>query len=137
MPKILEKCPACGGDIAVTRLSCTRCECEVTGRFQPTVFNRLKPESLAFVETFVRLRGNIKEMERELGVAYSAVRSRLDEVISELGFVPGAQPEEPTETPKTPTVPNPPGSRLDILERLDQGKISASEAAEILGQLKS
>ena len=135
MPKILEKCPACGGDMAVTRLSCTRCECEVTGRFQPTVFNRLSVESLAFVETFVRLRGNVKEMERELGVPYSAVRSRLDEVISELGFVPGAQPEE--EAPEQNSEPeNPPNSRLEVLESLDRGDISASEATEILAKLK-
>lgn len=130
MRKIIEKCPACQDEVIVTRISCTRCECEVTGQFQPTTFNRLTPESLAFVETFVRLRGNIKEMERELGVPYSTIRNRLDDVIIELGFVPGAHipPPKIEEMPST--------SRQEILKRLESGEITAEDAAEELGRVK-
>ena len=38
MRKIIEKCPACQNDVIVTRIRCTRCECEVIGEFQPHNF---------------------------------------------------------------------------------------------------
>ncbi len=126
MRKILEKCPACQNAVIVTRICCTRCECEVIGQFQPTIFNRLTPESLAFVETFVRLRGNIKEMERELRVPYSTIRNRLDDVIAELGFVTGVHPElEDMQAV----------SRQDILNRLEAGEMTAEDAAEKLRRM--
>ena len=146
MRKIIERCPACGGDLIVTRLRCSACETEISGRFRATAFGRLSPDSLAFAETFVRLRGNVKEMERELGVPYSAVRSRLDEVIEELGFVSAPQPVEapepaPAPSPGPDPSPSPDGDlagrRRAVLDRLDRGEITASEAAEILAQLKS
>jgi len=129
MRKIIESCPACRGDVAVTRISCTECDCEVTGHFQPTIFNRLSPESLAFVETFVRLRGNIKDMERELNIPYSAIRNRLDDVIGELGFVPGLLHTEPVDVSESHV------TRRDILRRLESGKITAEAAAEELANL--
>ena len=127
MRKILEKCPACQNDVIVTHLRCTRCTCEVIGQFQPTIFNRLSPESLAFVETFVRLRGNIKEMERELGLPYSTIRNRLDDVIAELGFATGDHSE--LEAAQS-------ASRRDVLDRLESGEITAGDAAEELRRMK-
>ena len=126
MHKILEKCPACQHDVIVTRIRCEQCECEVIGRFQPTVFNRLPPESLAFVETFVRLRGNIKEMERELGVPYSTIRNRLDAVIAELGFAAGDHSESKDGRS---------ASRREVLDRLESGEITAKEAAAELRRM--
>ena len=131
MRKILENCPACGGEIIVTQIGCIDCDCNVTGRFQPTIFNRLSPESLAFVETFVRLRGNIKDMERELGIPYSTIRNRLDEVIAELGFVPGLAPEHDPHNNHTIAI-----TRREILDRLEAGEITATEAATELSRLK-
>ena len=126
MRKILEKCPACQNAVIVTRIRCTRCDCEVIGQFQPTIFNRLPPESLAFVETFVRLRGNIKEMERELGLPYSAIRNRLDEVITELGFAAGDH---------SGLKDGRSASRRDVLDRLEAGEITAEDAAAELRRM--
>jgi hypothetical protein len=127
--KIIESCPACRGDVEVTRISCTECDCEVTGHFQPTIFNRLSPESLAFVETFVRLRGNIKDMERELNIPYSSIRNRLDDVIGELGFVPGLLHREPESKSENHV------TKREILHRLEVGEITAEAAAEQLANL--
>jgi hypothetical protein len=101
----------------------------VTGKFRTNIFDRLSPESLAFVETFVRLRGNIKEMERELGVPYNAVRVRLDDVIDELGFEPDTQPHQDPQ-------PEPPGSRTEILAMLDKGEIDVERATEMLSKIR-
>ena len=132
MRKIIERCPACDGNLSVTRLSCTRCDTEITGRFGTNAFDRLSPENLAFAETFVRLRGNVREMERELGVPYNAVRNRLDEVIQELGHQPGAPLPEGTAAEEDLAT-----RRTEVLDRLDRGELDAAEAAEELKALRA
>lgn len=123
--KILEYCPSCGSDLEVTRLSCTECETEVLGRFEATRFSRLSQDSLQFLEVFIKNRGNIKKMERELNDSYWTIRATLDDVIKELGFeIEAAEDEETAQ------------QRREILEQLDRGDVSASEAAELLAQLK-
>lgn len=122
MRKILEMCPACEGDLVVTELSCTQCDTRISGRFRPTIFSRLSAENLAFLENFVKNRGNVREMERELGISYWSIRNRLNDVIAELGF--DARPDEAGETEQT--------SRQQILDRLDSGQISVQEAANML-----
>jgi len=129
MRKLIERCPACGGDMLVRCMGCSRCETEVHGRFSTTVFDRLTPDNLAFIEVFVRLRGNIKEMERELGIPYNAVRNRLDEAIRELGF--------DTEAPTLPAAPSQEDPRRKtVLERLERGEIDSQTAIAELENLK-
>ena len=125
MRKVLEQCPSCGGNVEVTRISCTRCETEVTGRFELCRFCRLPPESVQFLEVFIKNRGNVKEMERELGISYWTIRSRINELIAELGFEVEAEQEEEITR-----------QRREILEKVDSGEIGAGEAAELLTKLK-
>jgi hypothetical protein len=124
MRKILERCPSCGGKLEVTRLNCTSCETIVLGRYEPCRFCGLSPESSRFLETFVRCRGNVKEMERELGISYGTIRRRLDELIAELGLQ--GSPEEGDD---------PDAQELSILEQVDRGELSAAQAAELLSHL--
>lgn len=126
MRKILEQCPSCGGELEVTRLSCTRCETVVTGRFQPCRFCQLPPASVQFLEAFVKSRGNVKEMERELGISYWTIRSQLNELIQELGFEVEAAQEDELKT-----------RRREILEQVDRGELSAGAATEQLAKLKA
>ena len=125
MRKVLEQCPSCGGDIEVTRLSCTRCETEVTGRFDLCRFCKLSPESVQFLEVFVKNRGNVKEMERELGISYWTSRTRINELIGELGFEVEAEQDDDIVR-----------QRREVLEKVDRGEIGAGEAAELLTKLK-
>ena len=124
--KILDQCPSCNGVLEVTRLSCTECETVILGRYEATRFARLAPESLQFIEVFIKNRGNIKQMERELNDSYWTIRSRLDEVIKELGFEVEAPEDEESAR-----------QRRTVLEQLDRGEIGAAEAAELLSQLKN
>lgn len=123
MRKVLEECPACGGEVEITRISCTNCDTEVTGRFTPCRFCRLPPETAQFLELFVKNRGNVKEMERELGISYWIIRSRINELIKDLGFETDEQEELGSE-------------RQEILARVNRGEISASEAAELMSRLR-
>jgi hypothetical protein len=123
MRKILEQCPSCGGTLEVTRLNCTSCETTILGRYQPCPFCKLAPESTQFLLTFVRCRGNVKEMERELGISYWTVRRRLDELIEELGVEAAPTEEDVTAL------------QMDILEQVSRGELGAAAAAEILAQM--
>lgn len=123
MRKVLEECPSCGGEVEITRVSCNNCDTEVTGRFAPCRFCRLPPETAQFLEAFVRNRGNVKEMERELGISYWIIRSRINDLITDLGFESEKQDELASQ-------------RQEILERVSGGELTAAEAAELLGQLQ-
>jgi hypothetical protein len=120
MAKILSHCPTCRSRMEVTQLSCTACETVVLGRFEPCRFCNLPDESLGFLEAFIRSKGNVKEMERELGTSYWTIRSQLNDLIAELGFEPKPDREAQREARKT------------ILERLHDGEIDADEAGKLL-----
>jgi len=123
MRKVLERCPSCGGELEITRLNCTSCETIVLGRYSPCPFCSLSPEQTQFLLTFVRCRGNVKEMERELGISYWTIRRRVDELIEGLGMQ--APPEEPSDRA---------AHELEVLERVNRGEISAAEAAALLSK---
>ena len=122
MRKMLVKCPNCGGKMEATRLSCTSCETVILARYEPCPFCRLSEESQHFVESFVRYRGNLKEMERELGESYWALRNQLGDVIREMGFEDATPPAEDEEARAE--------RRREILDQLDSGEIDAAGAAE-------
>ena len=123
--KILEACPTCGEGLEITELKCTCCETEIRSRYAPCRFCTLSPESLHLIELFVQSRGNIKEMERELGLSYPTVRARLDGAIKELGFE--APPVELDEK----------AQRREVLARLEKGEVNAAEAAALLAEIGS
>jgi hypothetical protein len=129
MRKLLESCPACSGELIVTQQTCVRCGTSVVGAFQPTIFARLSPENLAFLELFIKNKGNVKEMERELGESYWTIRSRINEIIEELGL-------EKKNVEPAATAVDVKEQRQIILNRLDQGEISVDEATELLKQLR-
>lgn len=127
MRKVLERCPACQEKLDVTQLSCSVCDTVIQGSFSSCLFCKLSPDSLHFLEIFVKNRGNLKEMERELGQSYPTLRSKLNGIIAELGFEVGPADDEEEELAI---------QRREILERLDRGELSAANAAELLVNVK-
>lgn len=123
MPLIPQSCPSCSSPLAVTQLTCTVCGTGVVGKFELSPFFRLSPESLKFLEVFVRNRGNVKDVERETGESYWAIRRQLDEVIAEMGM------EAPREDELSLR-------RQEILSRLSRGEINVQEATRLLTQIK-
>ncbi len=83
---LIGRCPLCGDALEVVRLECGRCHTAIEGRFSLPRLARLNDEQAQFVEIFLRVRGNIREMERELGISYPTVRSRLDGIPSNHGI---------------------------------------------------
>ena len=123
MPLIPQSCPSCSSPLVVTQLNCTACGTGVVGKFELSPFFRLSPESLRFLEVFVRNRGNVKEMERETGESYWSIRRQLDEVIVEMGI-------EATKIDDVST------RRQEILAQLSRGELNVQEATKLLSQLK-
>ena len=122
MKTALSKCPVCDGELTVTRLRCETCDTVIEGRFANASFAGLTPEQLDFIETFVRCEGKLTRVQEEMALSYPTVRNRLQEVIRALGYEPGR--EETTEVSDE--------KRLNVLEELDSGKISANEAMRLL-----
>ena len=125
---VISTCPVCSGELGVTRLRCRSCGTTLEGDFSVGRFARLDRDQLALLESFLRARGNLREMERELGISYPTVRSRVEALVRSLGFGPrsddgAVQAGEPGQT------------REDILERLARREISAEEAAQAIRSL--
>jgi hypothetical protein len=62
--RALGRCPVCGESLEVTKLSCPRCDTSISGHFETCKFCQMSDEQRDFVTTFIRCRGNIKEVER-------------------------------------------------------------------------
>lgn len=122
--KAPSKCPVCGEKLSITKLSCHNCSTSIDGDFQPCEFCRLPEEDLEFAKVFIKCRGSIKDVERELGISYPTVRGKLDAVIKGLGFETSSKDEEMKKAEKN-----------EILDRLSKGEITSKEAAEKIKNL--
>ena len=134
---VISTCPVCSSELAVTRLHCSSCGTTLEGDFSVGRFGRLSRDQLALLESFLRSRGNLRDMERELGISYPTVRSRVEQLVRSLGFGPRGD-DDPTDDATAAaaagdaaTTP----SRQDVLERLARHEIGAEEAAAAIRAL--
>lgn len=111
-------CPVCRERLHTTRLSCDECGTELTGAFEPCEFCALDADDRRILRTFLRSRGNIKEVERMLEVSYPTARARIDSLLAKLGL------SDDTPAPQQDA----PQSRLELLERLSRGEITVDDA---------
>lgn len=131
---VISTCPVCSGELAVTRLHCRQCGTTLEGEFSVGRFGRLTREQLALLESFLRSRGNLRDMERELGISYPTVRSRVEALIRALGFGP-RDGEEEAEDEAAAAAADSAADRQSILERLARHEISADDAATAIRAL--
>jgi hypothetical protein len=128
---VISTCPVCSNELTVTRLQCRSCGTALEGDFAVGRFGRLNREQTVLLESFLRSRGNLRDMERELGISYPTVRSRVEALVRALGFGPrseaddsAAEPSEPDQVAEART-----SARQAILQRLAAHDISADQAA--------
>jgi hypothetical protein len=121
--QVLTRCPVCGDDLRIQRLQCLACGSAIEGHFTLGRLQRLSREQLQFVETFIKCRGKIKDVEDELGISYPTVVARLNDVVQAMGFeVRQDETERATR-------------RQQILDELAAGSLSAADAASRLRSL--
>jgi hypothetical protein len=104
-------CPVCGSKLALTRLSCRDCGTELSGAFETCEFCSLGKEDRELLRVFLASRGNMKDLERHLGVSYPTARARFDAMLGKLGLADKAA-----------------DPRLSTLEQLARGEIDIDEA---------
>jgi hypothetical protein len=142
---VISTCPVCSSELAVTRLHCRSCGTTLEGEFSVGRFGRLTREQLALLESFLRSRGNLRDMERELGISYPTVRSRVEALVRALGFGPRSDSDEAaddaataaatTGAAATGAATDQATARQQVLERLARHEISADEAAAAIRSL--
>ncbi len=135
------KCCICGEKLTVTRLTCDTCGTTLEGQFDGCPFCSLSPEETRFLLIFLKNRGSIKDVEREMGISYPTVRNLLDNLLSSLALDGGTPPapNAPTEEPRRrsrSTEGDTAKARRDILARLSRHEITADEAARRLRELE-
>lgn len=82
----LTNCPHCQGKLKIKEYQCISCSLILKGDFEESHFANLTREQLDFVRTFVIVQGNIKEMEKRLGISYPTVKNRLSDIIQAFGL---------------------------------------------------
>jgi len=142
---VIATCPVCADELTITRLHCRSCGTALEGEFGVGRFGRLDREQMHLLESFLRSRGNLKEMERELGISYPTVRGRVDALVRALGLADGTDTDATDAADSTDGGPVATGGieepfddvagaaqRREILERLARKEIGAEEAAAAL-----
>ncbi|HEX7224191.1 MAG TPA: DUF2089 domain-containing protein [Candidatus Limnocylindria bacterium] len=142
---VIATCPVCADELTITRLHCRACGTALEGEFGVGRFGRLDREQLRLLESFLRAKGNLKEMERELGISYPTVRGRVDALVRALGLSDDADVASPEFDDQAPDADAGEADAIDaeaaaaerraILERLAKKEIGADEAAAALRAL--
>jgi hypothetical protein len=130
---VIATCPVCSGELAVTRLRCGDCGTTIEGEFGVGRFARLTRDQTLVLESFLRSRGNLRDMERELAISYPTVRARVEALVRALGFGPRDEPD--ATAPAAATAEEVAIGRREILERLARHELGAEEAAEAIRAL--
>lgn len=122
MHKVITKCPVCMEEMKIMKLKCNHCNTIIENEFSISKFDRLSKEQLNFVEVFLACRGNIKDVEKQLGISYPTVRGKLDEINNELGLTIKKDIAKAKEKEK-------------IMDMLENKEISSEEAINLLKKL--
>jgi len=132
-------CPVCGNELDVTELGCPGCGSRLSGTFAPCRFCALSAADADLVEVFLRSRGNMREVERHLGVSYPTARQRFTDLLGRLGFADAEEAEVDPEAPagraageSTPAPTSTDAVRRQVLSRLAAGDLTAEQAAVLL-----
>ncbi|MGR7910088.1 DUF2089 family protein [Lysinibacillus capsici] len=115
--QVITNCPVCSKTLKITKLKCSHCHTTIENEFELSKLASLSQDQLHFVEVFLTCRGNIKEVEKELGVSYPTVRGKLNDIISSLGYAQRKKNEV---------------DEKKIVSMLENGEITTDEAIKLL-----
>ena len=113
------ECPVCGDQLITTRKGCRGCGTEIAGEFASCEFCVLSEADLTLLKVFLASRGNLREVEKHLGVSYPTARARFTDLLAKLGLAGDAAPE----------------TREQVLAQVSAGTLAPERAAELLARL--
>ena len=120
------QCPVCSGELEITSVRCTNCAMTMEGHFSQGRFANLNQAQWHFIETFIRCKGKIKDVEVALDISYPTVVARLNDVVRALGFESG---DEASEMRRIQAAEE---RRREVLQRLERNEIGPKEAVRLL-----
>ncbi len=112
-------CPVCSSRLETTQLGCPHCGTGIVGHFRSCDFCGLDDADLVMLRVFLASRGNMRDLERHLGVSYPTARARFDDLLRRLGLA----------APAVAAVTAPAeADRLATLQALAEGRLDVEEA---------
>ena len=90
----------------------------IDGQFELPPLAKLSAEDQVFAAVFIKSHGSIKQMEKQFGISYPTVKSRLNRIAGQLDFVDVESISD----------------RDNLLDQIDRGEISVEEAIERLNK---
>ncbi len=120
IPKV---CPVTGESLYVSELTSAKGEVVIRGKFALPEQDELSEEMQDFLVVFLRARGVISTMEKELGISYPTVRNKIDALLEAMKLEPFKHDKKSEAKAE---------DRAKILKQLEDGEISAAEAKEML-----
>jgi hypothetical protein len=112
-------CPVCTHDLVVTALGCPECGTGITGGFATSRYDALSSAEHEMLRVFLVSRGNMRELERHLGVSYPTTRARFADLLVTLGLEDSAGAAVRAD-------------RDRVLADLAAGRLSVEEAEALL-----
>ena len=97
MAKLISKCPGCKGALIISTLQCSCCGMELKSNFDLSPFDQLNSEQNALLISFLKNRGNLKEVQSDLNISYPTAKKKLDELLTALNLSDASHREERTE----------------------------------------
>ncbi len=115
-------CPVCSSRLETTQLGCPHCGTGIVGHFAPCDFCGLDDTDLAMLRVFLASRGNMRDLERHLGVSYPTARARFDDLLRRLGLTAPTGPARPPDDGAAEA------ERLATLRALARGELDVDAA---------
>lgn len=111
--------PVGGGPLVITELTAEESGVVIRGKFAIPRYSRIDEDQARFLETFLRCRGMLASVEKELGLSYPTVRGRLDALLEALELTPVRDESRKEKIGET---------KRAILDQLERGEIGPEEA---------
>jgi hypothetical protein len=115
------KDPVSGKDLYVSELTCDESGVSIRGRFEVPRYARLDADQARFLEAFLKCRGVINAMEKELGISYPTVKTRLEALLQALDITP-VKEDAPRKDKSAGE------AKRTVLDQLEKGEITPEEA---------
>jgi len=76
----LSNCPVCHKELTIREYHCSSCEISFKGDFAKSWLEGFSASQLEFIKLFLLVQGNLKELQKQLGISYPTVKNRLAEI---------------------------------------------------------
>ncbi|WP_035357487.1 DUF2089 domain-containing protein [Acholeplasma granularum] len=138
--QVITKCPICNENLHIMHLACGNCHTEIKGEFSFSKFNYINQETLYFIEIFVKNRGNIKAIEKEMNISYPTVKKYLDEAIVSLGYKVDDNLDDfdfkEKQTSSKFEEASLKNKQQEILNKIKVGELKVDEAVSLIKKIK-